>query len=114
MPLFLILIGITLLVDSGSKPLIGKINSGIILILSTIWGSLAWLVTISRFSIGPDAAFTNFWQTPEWWALSPTFSRLEFFVLTLVITFFWYLSTIYVLGRMKESNEPTFIKTLKE
>ena len=114
LPLFLILIGITLLVDSGSKPLIGKIYSGIILILSTIGGSLAWLVTISRFSIGPNAAFTNFWQTPEWWALSPAFSRLEFFTLATITTFFWYLSTIYVWGGMKESNEPTFIKTLNQ
>ena len=89
-------------------------HSLVVTTLLTIGGSIAWLVTISRFTIGPNAAFTNFYQSPGWWGLSPTFSRLEFFALTLLITFFWYLSTIYVWGRMEESNEPTFIKTLKE
>jgi hypothetical protein len=114
LPLFLLLVGLALLSTTTNNSSLGPVQSLIITTFLTIGGSTAWLVTISRFAIGPNAAFTNFWQTPEWWALSPTFSRLEFFALTLVITFFWYLSTIYVWGRMKESNESTFIKTLKE
>ena len=114
LPLFLLLVGLALLSTTTNNSLLGPVHSLVITTLLTIGGSIAWLVTISRFTIGPNAAFTNFYQSPEWWGLSPTFSRLEFFALTLLITFFWYLSTIYVWGRMKESNEPTFIKTLKE
>jgi len=113
-PLVLLLVGLALLSNTPNESLLGPIQSLIITTFLTIGGSIAWLVTISRFAIGPDADFTNFYQSPEWWGLSPTFSRLEFFALTLLITFFWYLSTIYVWGRMEESNEPTFIKTLKE
>jgi hypothetical protein len=114
LPLFLLLVGLALLSTTTNNSLLGPVQSLIITTLLTIGGSIAWLVTISRFSIGPNDAFTNFHQSSEWWGLSPTFSRLEFFALTLLITFFWYLSTIYVWGRMKESNEPIFIKTLKE
>jgi hypothetical protein len=113
-PLFLLLIALALLIKTANYSLLGPVQSLVITSFLTIGGSLAWLVTISRFSIGPNAAFTNFWKSPEWWALSTTFSRLEFFALATLITFFWYLSTIYAWGRMKESNEPTFIKTLKE
>lgn len=113
-PLFLLLVGFALISSTTNDSLLGPLQSLVITTFLTIGGSLAWLVTISRFSIGPNAAFTNFWQTPEWWALSPTFSRLEFFALATLTTFFWYLSTIYVWGRMKESNEPIFIKTLKQ
>ena len=114
LPLFLLLVGLALLSTTTNNSLLGPVKSLIITTFLTIGGSIAWLVTISRFSIGPNSAFTNFNQSSEWWVLSPTFSRLQFFVLTLFITFFWYLSTIYVWGRLKESNEPTFIKTLKE
>jgi hypothetical protein len=114
LPLFLLLVGIALLSTTTGNSLFGPVQSLIITTFLTIGGSIAWLVTISRFSIGPNSAFTNFNQSSEWWGLSPTFSRLQFFVLTLFITFFWYLSTIYAWGRLKESNEPTFIKTLKE
>ena len=114
LPLFLLLVGLALLSTTANNSLLGPVQSVIITTLLTIGGSIAWLVTISRFSIGPNAAFTNFHQLSEWWGLFPTFSRLQFFALTTLITFFWYLSTIYVWGRMKESNEPIFIKTLKE
>jgi len=114
LPLFLLLVGFALISSTTNDSLLGPVQSLVITTFLTIGGSLAWLVTISRFSIGPNAAFTNFWQTPEWWALSTTFSRLEFFALATLTTFFWYLSTIYVWGRMKENNEPTFIKTLKD
>ena len=114
LPLFLLLVGLALLSTTTNNYLLGPVQSLMTTTLLTIGGSIAWLVTVSRFAIGPNAAFTNFYQTSEWWGLSPTFSRLEFFTLTLIITFFWYLSTIYVWGRMKESNEPIFIKTLKE
>jgi hypothetical protein len=114
LPLFLLLVGITLLSTNRGNPLLGPLQSLVITIFLTIGGALAWLVTISRFSIGPTAAFTNFWQTPEWWALSPTFSRLEFFALATITTFLWYVSTIYLWGRMQESHGPRFIKTLKE
>ena len=114
LPLFLLLVGIALLSTTTGNSLFGPVKSLIITTFLTIGGSIAWLVTISRFSIGPNSAFTNFNQSSEWWGLSPTFSRLQFFVLTLFITFFWYLSTICVWGKLKESNEPTFIKTLKE
>ena len=113
LPLFLLLVGLALLSTTADNSLLGPVQSLILTTFLTIGGSTAWLVTISRFSIGPNAAFTNFYQSSEWWGLSPTFSRLEFFALTTLITFFWYLSTIYVWGRLKESNEPTFIKTLK-
>ena len=114
LPLFLLLVGIALLSTTTNSSLIGPVQSMAVTTLLTIGGSVAWLVTISRFAIGPNDAFTNFFQSSEWWVLSPTFSRLEFFALATLITFFWYLSTIYVWARMKESNEPTFIKTLKE
>jgi hypothetical protein len=114
LPLFLLLVGLALLSTTADNSLLGPVQNLILTTFLTIGGSIAWLVTISRFSIGPNATFTNFYQSSEWWGLSPTFSRLEFFALTTLITFFWYLSTIYVWGRMKESNEPTFIKTLKE
>ena len=114
LPLFLLLVGIALLSTTTNSYLIGPVQSMAVTTLLTIGGSVAWLVTISRFAIGPNDAFTNFFQSSEWWVLSPTFSRLEFFALATLITFFWYLSTIYVWARIKESNEPTFIKTLKE
>lgn len=114
LPLFLLLVGFALISTTTNDSLLGPVQRLVITTFLTIGGSLAWLVTISRFSIGPNAAFTNFWQTPDWWALSATFSRLEFFSLATLTTFFWYLSTIYVWGSMKENNEPTFIKTLKE
>jgi hypothetical protein len=113
LPLFLLLVGLALLSTTADNSLLGPVQSLILTTFLTIGGSIAWLVTISRFSIGPNATFTNFYQSSEWWGLSPTFSRLEFFALTTLITFFWYLSTMYVWGRLKESNEPTFIKTLK-
>jgi hypothetical protein len=114
LPLFLLLVGLALLSTTTNNSLLGPVHSLVITTLLTIGGSIAWLVTISRFTIGPNAAFTNFYQSPEWWGLSPTFSRLEFFALTTLITLFWYLSTIYVWARMNENDEPTFIKTLKE
>lgn len=114
LPLFLLLVGLSLLSSTTNNSLIGPVQSGIITIFLTIGGSIAWLVTISRYSIGPTDAFTNFHQSSEWWGLAPTFTRLEFFALATLITFFWYLSTIYIWGRMKENNETTFIKTLKE
>ena len=114
LPLFLLLVGLALLSTTANNSLLGPVQSLVITTLLTIGGSIAWLVTISRFAIGPNDAFINFWQTPEWWVLSPTFSRLEFFSLATLFTFFWYLSTIYAWGRLKEINEPTFIKTLKE
>ena len=114
LPLFLLLVGLALLSTTAGNSLLGPVQNLILTTFLTIGGSIAWLVTISRFSIGPNATFTNFHQSSEWWGLSLTFSRLEFFALTTLITFFWYLSTIYVWGRMKESNEPIFIKTLKE
>jgi hypothetical protein len=114
LPLFLLLVGLALLSTTADNSLLGPVQSIVITTLLTVGGSVAWLVTISRFSIGPNAAFTNFYQSPEWWGLSPTFSRLEFFALTTLITLFWYLSTIYVWARMNENDEPTFIKTLKE
>jgi hypothetical protein len=114
LPLFLLLVGLSLLSSTTNNSLIGPVQSGIITIFLTIGGSIAWLVTISRYSIGPNDAFTNFHQLSEWWGLAPTFTRLEFFALATLITFFWYLSTIYIWGRMKENNETTFIKTLKE
>lgn len=97
MPFFLVALGISLLSFGAGKRLFNRLQATLIAASVLIAGSLAWLGTAGRYAVGPDAAFTNFGQTPDWWwELGP--SRLVWFLIVVVATTLWVWATVWNYG----------------
>jgi hypothetical protein len=109
-PGLLILTGFSLIKSGKSKSLLNPLPSAIVTTFLIIGGSFAWLATISRFSLGPNSAFTNFWKDPLWWSLPETVTRLEFFVVTFFVTALWYISTILLWSLRLDKSKSIFLE----
>jgi hypothetical protein len=110
-PIFLAFSGLALTVRVKRISLINRLQAGVLVVGITTAASIAWLATATRYAVGPNAAYTNFGQTPEWWwNIGP--GRLGWFLITVVVSGFWALSTIWVWGRI--SKEGSQSKVLGE
>jgi hypothetical protein len=109
-PGLLILTGFSLIKSGKNDPLLNPIPSAIVTTFLIIGGSFAWLATISRFSVGPNSAFTNFWKDPLWWSLPESITRLEFFIVTFLITTLWYISTILLWSLKLDKSKSIFLE----
>lgn len=96
-PIFLASLGIALAVRTGPQPLLRKTQGGLLVVMLAISGSLAWLATAARYAVGPNATYTNFGQTPEWWwNIGP--GRLGWFLVAAVLTGLWVYFTVWIWG----------------
>jgi hypothetical protein len=109
-PGLLILTGFSFIKSGKNDPLLNPIPSAIVTTFLITGGSFAWLATISRFSVGPNSAFTNFWKDPLWWSLPESITRLEFFVVTFFITALWYISTILLWSLKLDKSRSIFLE----
>lgn len=106
-PILSVIMGLTLFAGRIRLPLLSKMQAGAMVAGVVIAGSTAWLATATRYAIGPEAAFTNFGQTADWWWNAGP-GRLVWFVIALVVTAFWAWATIWnfgahpVKGRIRE------------
>jgi len=109
-PGLLILTGFSFIKSGKSEPLLNPIPVAIVTTFLIVGGSIAWLATISRFSVGPNSTFTNFWKDPLWWSLPESVTRLEFFIVTFFITALWYISTILLWSLKLDKSKSIFLE----
>jgi len=101
-PVLIPLAGIALLSYGKTPRIFNWFQASVIVSCVSVAGSLAWLATAGRYAIGPDGAFTNFGQSPDWWwSTGP--SRLVLFLLVSVLTLSWVFLALqrYGVGRRR-------------
>jgi hypothetical protein len=100
-PIFLAILGISLSVGINHfEFLLSRSQAFLVSVFVVIAGAIAWLATATRYAVGPDSAYTNFGQTPEWWwDIGP--GRLGWFLITCLVTALWVYSTVWVWGRAR-------------
>lgn len=96
-PLTLVLLGISLLVSRSRLVVFTRVQGVLIGMGVLLAGSIAWLASATRYAVGPNAAFTNFGQTADWWWESGP-SRLIWFLVAVGATTFWAWTTIWNFG----------------
>jgi len=106
MPIFLVLLGVLLLRPNSRKPMLTRAQALVVVLSIAVAGSVSWMATAARYAIGPEAAFTNFGQTADWWwEFGP--SRLVWFCLTVIFSTVWGLATVWNYGaRSPRSARP--------
>lgn len=98
-PIFLASIGIALCVPVIRRALLSRLQALLVTIFLITSGSFAWLATATRYAVGPDAAYTNFGQTPVWWwGIGP--GRLGWFLIAILITSVWVYVTVWKWGTL--------------
>ena len=96
-PIFLVILGLLAFSPGLRKPLLTRAQALVVILGLVIGGSVAWMTTAARYAIGPDAAFTNFGQTPDWWwEVGP--SRLVWFLIVVGATTLWAWATVWNFG----------------
>jgi hypothetical protein len=102
-PIFLAFVGLALTVRLRKNPLLNRLQVSVLFLGIWTSSSIAWLATATRYAVGPNAAYTNFGQTPAWWwNIGP--GRLGWFLITVVVSGVWAFATIWVWGRMSRSS----------
>lgn len=97
LPILLVILGLLVLRLGDRKPLLTRAQALLVMVGLTVGGSVAWMATAARYAIGPDAAFTNFGQTPDWWwGVGP--SRLVWFLIVVGATALWAWATVWNYG----------------
>ena len=96
-PILIPLVGIAVLNPSTVTVLFNRFQAVTVGIALVLAGSVAWLATASRYAVGPEAAFTNFGQTADWWWPTGP-SRLVWFLIIIVLTSAWAFVTIGKFG----------------
>lgn len=103
LPISLVFLGLAALVHPPSRGLLTRAQGWLAMLGLGIAGSVAWMATAGRYAIGPDAAFTNFGQVPDWWwEVGP--SRLVWFLIVACATGLWAWATIWNFGVKPVAN----------
>ena len=102
-PLALALVGLCSLPAYGGRAKFSRLQLSVMTIFATVSGSLAWLATVARYSIGQDAAFTNFGQEVSWWWFDFP-GRLASFWIVGVVTAMWCLSALWSFRQVDASS----------
>ena len=96
-PIFLVILGLLAFSPGLGKRLLTRAQALVVMLSVIVAGSVAWMATAARYAIGPDAAFTNFGQTPDWWwEVGP--SRLVWFLIVVGATALWVRATVWNFG----------------
>ena len=96
-PIFVAILGVFALRPELRGSLLTRVQGLVVVMSVIVGGSVAWMATAARYAIGPDAAFTNFGQTPDWWwEVGP--SRLIWFLLAIGATALWAWASIWNFG----------------
>jgi hypothetical protein len=96
-PILLVIIGVGAMNTRVGHAIMTRAQALTVTLLVVVSGSVAWMSIAARYAVGPDASFTNFGQTADWWwELGP--SRLVWFLIALGATAFWSWATIWNFG----------------
>jgi len=104
-PILLVIIGVGALNTRVGSALMNRLQAFTVMILVVVSGTVAWMSVAARYAVGPDAAFTNFGQSADWWWETGP-SRLVWLCLTFVFTALWVSSTVWNYGTKPPKFEP--------
>jgi hypothetical protein len=96
-PILLVIVGVGAMNTRVGKALMTRVQALMVMLVVVMSGSVAWMSVAARYAVGPDAAFTNFGQTADWWWETGP-SRLVWLCLTIVFTSLWVVATVWNYG----------------
>jgi hypothetical protein len=102
LPIFLVILAIALLQLENLNSIFTRFQYTLLSIILLMGSLFAWQATITRYTVNPLAAFTNFGQKIEWWPFPEYLSRLDIFFLSLLVHSLWIYSTIFTWGSKKK------------
>lgn len=111
LPILLVIVGVGALNTQVGKALMTRIQALMVTLLVVVSGTVSWMSVAARYAVGPDASFTNFGQTADWWWSSGP-SRLVWFLIVFGASALWAWSTIWNFGTKPMAiREPSLAKS---
>jgi hypothetical protein len=88
-PIFISLVGIALYNENSVQTPWNKIEKVTYSILISFATFLAWIQTLSRYSLGAGVPFTNISASSEWWYFSENEFKYVFVIFSLIVHVIW-------------------------